>query len=563
MKKAQQIKHLCTAKFAIIIAILVLVLSIILAVVSLYPIYTGDQQTRVLVNDTFRLSPNEIYRQGLGSFHSGEKVSVLIQSPTAFQKNFSIVTYNGLHYSNSSESDISYSFSTGADFYDTIVTSNSSYAGTIHFQASVEQPKTVFPYSWLNEASKIMFVFSLALTMLLMLKQLFSKSKVQSNSPILPSISKRNRQYILLLLVISLLFWLFLLAINSNPLATFEGWYTDNARHSYTASLFFKDGFSVFNQPLGNLASPDNSYFKFVTWPEMPHLYPLGSIFLFLPFGALIQNGFNANLTFKIEIATFLLFATICIYFFLKYFLRKDQALLLKLIGVYIIYVSLLVYAADGMFDSIAFLFSLFAVYMFMMERYDYFFLLVSVSIFFKYQAGIFLFPLIIVGLINLFQKNKLNSLLKNKAVLAGATLGSVSILTAALSAPYFLATTPQLIMNGINAFSPNSQIPWTLQSLSVVITLVATLAYAVYMFNKNNLLSLSAFFLLLPSFMLPYFQNWYLPFFFIYALIPQQKKELEVTMLWLIFMIFVLSFGGVAFSPLQIFAGLKTLLNL
>ena len=295
----------------------------------------------------------------------------------------------------------------------------------------------------------------------------------------------------------------------------------------------------------------------------MPHLYPLGSIFLFLPFGALIQNGFNANLTFKIEIATFLLFATICIYFFLKYFLRKDQALLLKLIGVYIIYVSLLVYAADGMFDSIAFLFSLFAVYMFMMERYDYLFLLVSASIYFKYQAGIFLFPLIIVGLINLFQKNKLNSLLKNKAVLAGATLGSVSILTAALSAPYFLATTPQLIMNGINAFSPNSQIPWTLQSLSVVITLVATLAYAVYMFNKNNLLSLSAFFLLLPSFMLPYFQNWYLPFFFIYALIPQQKKELEVTMLWLIFMIFVLSFGGVAFSPLQIFAGLKTLLNL
>jgi len=243
--------------------------------------------------------------------------------------------------------------------------------------------------------------------------------------------------------------------------------------------------------------------------------------------------------------------------------LKKDMALLLKLIGVYIIYVSLVVYAADGMFDSVAFLFSLFALYMFMTERYDYFFLLVAVSVFFKYQAGIFLLPLIIVGLMKLFEKNRLGSLLRNKTVVAGAALGIVSVFTATLSAPYFLATGPQLIMNGINAFSPNSQISWTLQSFSVLLTLAATLAFAVYMLNKNSLLSLSALFMLLPIFMLPYFQNWYLPFIFIYVLIPQQKKELEVTMVWLLFMIVVLSFGGVSFNPLQIFGGLKSLLKL
>jgi hypothetical protein len=69
-------------------------------------------------------------------------------------------------------------------------------------------------------------------------------------------------------------------------------------------------------------------------------------------------------------------------------------------------------------------------------------------------------------------------------------------------------------------------------------------------MLNKNSLLSLSAVFLLLPSFMLPYFQDWYVPFIFIYALIPQRKKELEVTMLWLFFMIFVLSFAGGNYYP-------------
>jgi hypothetical protein len=466
-----------------------------------------------------------------------------------------------LRYSNFSQSDIAYSFTAGADYYEAVFFSESPNAGMVHFQVSVQEPKAVFPYSWLTEVSKIMFLLSLGLVILVMLKIVFSNFK--SNTFSLPSLSEKNGRYLLVLLLLSLVFWLLLLAVNANPLATFENWYTDHARDSYVSSLFLKNGFSVFDEPLGKLASLDNSYYKFVTWPEMPHLYPLGSIFLFLPFGVLLQNGFDAILVYKIEIAIFLVFAHICLYFFLKNFLKKDLVWLLKALGVYIIYVTLVIYAADGMFDSVAFLFSLLALSMFMTERYDYFFLLVAVSVFFKYQAGIFLLPLIIVGLMKLFEKNKLSNLLRNKAVVAGAALGFVSVFTATLSAPYLLATGPQLIMNGINAFSPNSQISWTLQSFSILLTLAATLAFSAYMLNKNSLLSLSALFMLLPSFMLPYFQNWYLPFIFIYVLIPQQKKELEVTMVWLLFMIVVLSFGGVSFNPLQIFGGLKSLLNL
>jgi hypothetical protein len=283
----------------------------------------------------------------------------------------------------------------------------------------------------------------------------------------------------------------------------------------------------------------------------MPQLYPLGSIFLFLPFGVLLQNGFNSTLIFKLEIVVFLVFASIGVYYFLKHFMQKNMALILKLIGVYIIYVSLVVYAADGMFDSVAFLFSLFAIFMFMTERYDYFFLLVAVSAFFKYQAGIFLFPLILVGLIRLFQKNKLHSIVSNKAVIAGVIFGFASLFTAYLSAPYLTATTPRIIMNGINAFAANTQISWSLQSLSVLLTLTVTVAYAVYMLNKNSLLSLSALFLLLPSFLLPYFQNWYVPFLFAYVLIPQRKKELEATTLWLIFLTVVLGISGANYQPI------------
>ena len=200
---------------------------------------------------------------------------------------------------------------------------------------------------------------------------------------------------------------------------------------------------------------------------------------------------------------------------------------------------------------------------MFLSERYDFFFLLVGVSVLLKYQAGIFLLPLIIVGLLKLVERNNPKSLLRNKAVIAGAVFVLISGFTAYLSAPFLMQTRPELIMNGINAFAPHSQIPWILQSFSVLLTLVATLVYAFYMLNKNKLLSLLALFLLLPSFTLPYFQNWYLPFIFVYVLIPQRKKEIEATMIWLIFMIAVLSFGGVSFNPLQILDNFRSTLKI
>ena len=552
-------KRLSTAKTFLFVAAFFLVLSLSLAVVSLFPTYLGGSKSTILINDTFTLSPNETYIQGIGSFRGGENISFIIQSSTGFQKNFSIFYPNstfvlmstGSCYSISTKSNITYSFIAENNYYEAVFIDSSTVSGVIHFQVSVQEPASVLVYSWLTPVSKTMFITSLSLILLLTLKITLSTSNyTKLNTLSSQTLSKKNRHRLIALLSLSVIVWFGVIAVNTNPLGTFENWYTDNGRHSYVSSLFLKDGFSVFNQPLSKLSSLDTSPYKFVTWPEMPHLYPLGSILLFLPFGILLQNGFDSALLFKIEIAIFLFFATVCVYFFFKDFFKKDMALILKLIGVYVFYVTLMVYAADGMFDSIALLFSLFAISMFLVERYDYFFLLVMVSTFFKYQAGIFLFPLIIVGLVKLTQLNNGIVLLRNKVVIAGFIFGFVSVFTASLSAPYFMATGPQLIMNGINAFSSNIHIDWLTQSASVLLTLTITIAYSLYMLNKSSLLSLSAIFLLLPSFMLPYFQIWYVPFVFIYAIIPQRKKELEVTMLWLFFMIFVLLYAGANYYP-------------
>lgn len=550
-------------KTLLLISLVVLVFSVALAVLSVFPTYPGGNQSDILVNNTFKLSPTEVYRQGLGSFHTGETILLSVQCPTAFQKNFSImfpftsyvITNSTSCYSISTSANITYTFNADSDYYEAVFVSNSSTAGTIHFEASIEQPKSVFPFMWLNEASKITFILSLSVVMFLTLRMMFSTLNSKRIEFDRLSLSKKNRKRLLVLLLLSLIVWLSVIALNSNQLGTFENWYTDHARHSYVSSLFLKDGFSVFDQPLGKLSNSDNSYYKYVTWPEMPHIYPLGSIFLFMPFGVLIQNGFNPTAIYKIEIGIFLVFATVCLYFFFKGYLKKNMNLFLKLLGVYIIYVSLIVYAADGMFDSVAFLFSLFAISMFVAERYDYFVLLMSISIFVKYQAGIFLLPLIVVGLIKLFQQNRLSSLVKNKFIIASTALVSVSAFTAYLSVPYILTTAPQLIMNGANAFLSNSQIAWPVQSFSILLTLGATLAYALYMLKRNSLLSLSAFFLLFPIFTLPYSQNWYFPFLFAYVLLPQRKKELEATMLWLILLILVLAISGANYQPIPLIA--------
>lgn len=544
--------------FAVMLSI---VLSVSLATVSLYTVPDKRSiQTNVLINNIFQLSPHETYRQGLGSFYGGENITLVIQSSPSLQKNFSLMLplsndilliKTGISY-NSTQPNFTYSFVASPDYYDAVFISTSNRTGTIHLQAFEQKPAVIYNYSWLNGPSEILFVVSLVFAMLLALRMALPRlSHPESKIIVIPSLSKNARRWLLAALLLGLVVWLLILAVNSGPLATFENWYTDNARDSYVASLFLKNGFSIFSQPLSKIANLDSSNYKYVTWPQMPQLYPLGSVLLFLPFGTLIQNGFNSTILFKIEITIFLVIATACVYFFLKVFLKKDMTLILKLLGIYIIYVTLVAYAADGMFESVAFLFALFAVYMFITERYDYFFLLIMVSLFFKYEVAIFLFPLIVVGLIKLVQKTKLPILLKNKAVVGGLILGFISIFTACLSAPYLVSGGPQLIMNGINAFSSNTHIAWVDQSFFVLLTLGVTVSYAIYMLNKNVLLSLSALFLLLPSFLLPYIQNWYFPFIFVYALIPQQKKELNVTVLWLGFMIGVLAYSGTNFQLL------------
>jgi hypothetical protein len=263
------------------------------------------------------------------------------------------------------------------------------------------------------------------------------------------------------------------------------------------------------------------------------------------------------------EVALFLVVSHIGLFFFLKRFWKQEMSFVLKALEIYILYIVLVVYSADGQFDAVAFLFSMIALVMFLEERHDFSLLFMAVAVTFKYQAGIFLFPLIMVSLLRIFQQSKPSVILKNKVLLATMALAAVDLVTAYLSAPFLMSARPEFVMNGVNAFSPHAQISWQLQSFAVLLTLTVTLISAVYLLNKSRLISLFAVFSLLPCFTMPYFQPWYLPFFFVYPLIPQQKRTLEVTMGWLIFMVIVLSFGGASYNPVQILDNVRKILHL
>ena len=555
-------KQLAMPKSLLFGLMLLIVVSVVLGVVSMYPV-TADNSVSV-TDDSFVLMPLERRSHGLGSFRGGENISLLIRNPSNSPFNFSVVTYNGTLYSESSTSDVAYSFTAACDYYEAVFYSASGASAEIQFTVSIDKPGVLFPFSWLSTPAKVLFFFSLGSVMLLLLKPALrhvSAFKAEEQKPRL--LSQKGRRILLVLILLSSAFWFFLVATNTNPLGTFENWYTDHARDSYASTLFTKVGFSVFGTPLGQLASGDSSYYKFVSWPQTAHIYPLGSIFLFLPFGLLLQGGVNQVFVFKMEIAVFLLFAHVCLYYFLERFWKQQMFPFLKLLGVYAMYIPLIVYAANGMFDAVPLLFSLIAIDMFIVKRYDWFLMLMAVSVFFKYQPAIFLMPLIIVGLLKLFEKHKLSSIIRNRVVVAAAVLIGISGVTAVVSAPFLLDTQSTFVMNGINAFSPHSQIPWALQSFAVLLTLAVTLLFAVYMRNRNPLISLSAFFILLPIFTMPFFQIWYMPFFFGYVLIPQRKRDMEVTMLWLIFVMAVVGFGIISFNPSLVLEGWARVLGI
>ncbi len=169
------------ARIFLIVAIAFLALSIAFGVASIYPVSTGAKQSKVIIDDSFHLSPNEIRHQGLGAFQGIENITLTVTGSDVFVKNFSIITYKGFQYNISTSQNITYSFNADADYYEAIFTTNAANTDTLHFQVTVKEPQVTQPLNWIGTPAKIVFLFSLAAAMLLLLENRNTKPSLQAD----------------------------------------------------------------------------------------------------------------------------------------------------------------------------------------------------------------------------------------------------------------------------------------------------------------------------------------------------------------------------------------------
>lgn len=87
------------------------------------------------------------------------------------------------------------------------------------------------------------------------------------------------------------------------PQMALEG-YTDHMRHEYAAWAFLQRGLDVLTVPIADWDT--SAEHRHVTWPTVPHVYPVGSLLLFTPFGVAANTGLLAdNLAHALMVAVF------------------------------------------------------------------------------------------------------------------------------------------------------------------------------------------------------------------------------------------------------------------
>jgi hypothetical protein len=161
-------------KVFFLIGAVLMVLSVVLSLASIYAHSTGEASSRTIIDDTFHLSPNEERRQGIGNFHGNtslgnESLTLLVDTSGDFVWNFSVITYGHSIYSYLGSEDVSYSFQSGADYYEAVFLVDGANSGDVHFQVVVDQPEFSYPYVWLSASAKALFFVAVSIVLLALL----------------------------------------------------------------------------------------------------------------------------------------------------------------------------------------------------------------------------------------------------------------------------------------------------------------------------------------------------------------------------------------------------------
>jgi len=510
------------------------ILGIAISVFSSIPVRRGHTCIqRIIINEQIKMSPKEQRRYCLGFFEKNCNISIRVYEKTGKPVIYEVIIYNGLIISNISSIAPESSFRTNNNYYELVLINNSTNYLEIYLNATAEEPYLEYPYwhiSWIGK--NLLLIGGLGFV----IQTLWLKHDESLLTEVAFSRKPHMAKFLLAATISSFLFWSLIITLPSFSSLGLENWYTDHIRHSYTAFLFLKYHFSVFSVPLGSLANNDDSFFKFITWAKMPHLYPLGSIALFLPFGIPLQFGVPSELIFKLEIATFVFFGHVCIYLFGKMLLENGYMHKITKIAVFsFFYYIVVLYSLNGMFDSIPVLFSILALSNLIKKRYEASFLFLSIGFLFKYQVAIFLLPLFLINFLNIFTKKDLLSILRNAKITAAFLFIAVSSVSLIESLPYILNVRENLIMNPLYLFRLPVNVSWVYHLFALSVVLIFSFLCVFFSFKRNRTFSAFISYLLLPFVSLPYFQPWYFMYVPLPALLIKDKRFSALFVVWLV----------------------------
>lgn len=353
----------------------------------------------------------------------------------------------------------------------------------------------------------------------------------------------KNNPLILFLLV-SFLFWIVIVSINPFPTASLEGTYTDHLNYETAAWFFLQKGFDVFRTPLGELVQNCHALHPHATWGELPYDKTLGNLLFFMPFGAINNLGILPEaVANKLLVCLLILIAHIAIYYFVDELRNRHATLAIKATLSTIFYLSLLHWSANGLSDTISILFIILTI-RFLREKRNILGLLCYVMSVFMHYRALYLFPLGIYALVNLYKERKLSLTSLLRANTATKIIYSFTIIIVALTIytawlsfiefPYARVINEVFISSGRVAHNPLNP---EFFSAALAIPVLAMTGLAVfYLVRERELLTAPTIAVAFLSFsLLPFFQTWYPLFLFPIPLIPNEERSRWVTLSWLL----------------------------
>lgn len=311
------------------------------------------------------------------------------------------------------------------------------------------------------------------------------------------------------------------------PWHTLSDSMTDHYRHAYSAWAFLHVGTDIWTTPIktwefaGAISNPPHGGHS--------HLYPLGSIFLFLPFGVLTY-GFSvpASITNMLMVGLFTATAAPAMMMFdsANRFDTEIGILSTLFVGVLALY-----WGYRGFFDVVVLCISLFGVWMFWRENYRNAFvaLVVACSLHFRIW---YLGPLTLLAGWKYYQSNGIDVVLG-----AGTLYGAASALTGVLTLTQISTQTGQQEFIG-NPFSLTQGAEIAFPAL-----LLGIAAAAIIILSESRLLLSSTVILAGASvFLLPQYQWWY-PLLYTPALALVKEKPSQIALVF-VFLTYIEALG-------------------